>query len=1082
MLQPWILASKLEPPAPPTHEVRRAALAACEAPVVVLEAGPGYGKTLGLLELARPAIDAGTPVVWLTLEEGDGPQLFHYLVAGVRRTIPHFGQELAALVGAETPTRVLWQHFLAELAAFNQAWVLVLDDVHHLAGDVDPLRDLAPLLDKLPAGLRLLIASRRRFPVALGKAIARGAVRVLGHDDLAFTQAEAAGLLARRAPSRAGDPAWQARARELDGWPLGLDFLAAAPEDAVVGRPGAAAAAESLAAYVAEEVYQALPPALGRAALQIACLQELTPEGCREIFAMPDAADVLQRLEEQHVVRRMGAGVVYRMPAHVRAFLAVEAERTVPAADRAGWQRRAAAYHQARGQGELAIPHLLAAGAWEEAGAACAASFPRMRYDGRQAQIARWLRAFPPAALERDAWLALWQGHVLDRPAGRAARLTTYARAQQLFLQAGDLAGAAKALVCRCDLMSLGEDAPAYQAALREAGELEVHALAEDRADLALIRGRTAESRGDLETMRRCNEAALAVPIGDSQDVAATHCIALFNMFTYALHKGLLGEARRAIDRVVQTAGQYGFLPLLLFGRTMRAHLMLVTGEVGEAAAELEGLPSGWRELLDWQELALALVIHGHLAQARGSWKEAEQALSEALAIFRAHDHGEGVKVPLERQLWLALARGQYARLDQLVVEAGTEPGETIYDHAMALPLARARHLEGLPGRARALLAEALPALERLEARSMLAHGRLFEAAAAKAEGDMAGAHEALTAALGLIEAHDYVFLLGQDAALWEELDPLLVALRPRFPFLERVPGMAARLAPAPVPAPTPATVVLDVAPGIPVAPADAAPAPRQDGTLAMRCFGDFEVRVHGVLLDQWPRRKAKLALAALALYPRGLSLAELAEVLGDEEVDNLTTYKVAISTLRRQLEPEMEKAGNYACVKLQGERYQLAKEAIALLDVRAFERALDDGNHIWLEEPERAAASYRTALELYRGHLFDEPYMLRFFESEREAMRQRALAAFLRLAAHPRVPPSEASKLLTRATTLFPADEDLCIALMRHMDGLGEAERGRQAYWDCRRALKAQLAALPGPELEQAYRGLRQGTAARAR
>ncbi|HEY9721369.1 MAG TPA: bacterial transcriptional activator domain-containing protein, partial [Oscillatoriaceae cyanobacterium] len=75
----------------------------------------------------------------------------------------------------------------------------------------------------------------------------------------------------------------------------------------------------------------------------------------------------------------------------------------------------------------------------------------------------------------------------------------------------------------------------------------------------------------------------------------------------------------------------------------------------------------------------------------------------------------------------------------------------------------------------------------------------------------------------------------------------------------------------------------------------------------------------------------------------------------------------------------------------------------------------------------------------------------------------------------------TRAEATLERALAIAPSDEDASLALMRHHAARGREERVRQVYWDCRKALKAQLGSVPSAEFEAAYRLLLAGSGARA-
>lgn len=1025
MPDPWILTSKFIPPSPPTGWLRRRfAPGAAPAPVTLLVAGPGYGKTLGLLAGLSDAVDAGAPTLWYSLDarDADPATFFHHLNAGMQAHIPQFGETVRALLGRDgLDARLLWQAFFDALAAFNlPAFTLVLDDCQHLMGPEDGgvAAALGHFFDKLPPGVRLHLASRRRWPTPLSRLGARGAVRLLGPAELRFSAEETAAFLAAQAPDGAVSAQRRALADRLDGWPLGLELACAAD-----------AGVDPLRAYVSEELYQAQPPARRTAMLQAALLAEITPEACREVFEAPDAAEHLDALAEAHLLFGLADGVAYRFPTYLHEFLRDELARALPRERRTQWHARAGAYYVARGQGELALPHLIDAEDWEAARSACDAVFPAMRFDGRLGQVRRWLSAFPAAA-RGEAWWQMWHAHACAHGGQSTEALAAYGAARDAHAAADCSAGVFKALVGLCNTTLTLQHEPAFRALLAEARGHGGERAREDRVDLHLIEAYEAERRGDMAGMRRHNEAALALPIAGNVEIAASHCIALTNMATHTLYMGDLAQARRYLTQAIDTAADWHFHGYRLGASFLLAYLRVLVGDMEGAGAWLGALPAMWEAVLDWHDVAIAHTVLGAYHLARGELGEAERSLDESLALFERSGFREGRKVPLERLMAVFIQRKQYARAIALAdeVEPADEPG--LHDWAIALPRARALHLAGRPDEALSVLGDALPALDGLGALLHVTRGRLYEAACLQTLGRSAEAQAALESAQSLIAAHDFDFLRGQDQRLWEEL--------------------------AAVGAPAALTAVVPAA-------------------LQLRLLGPFEVRQGGLLLDQWPRRKARVLLAALAMRPEGMRADELAALVGWGEANPHNVLRVNAWALRRALEPGLSRGEPSRYLLVQGDRYRLNPQFVEAVDLLGVASALDGAEALWEAAPREAAQATERAMALVHGDLLEEGGAFAVFEPQREAFRRRCVEALHRLGAFYRHHANygRAESALGRAIAMAPCDEATYLAAMRLYRATGRPEQVRRVYWDCRRALKTHLALVPSDAFEAAYREL---------
>ncbi|MDB5101516.1 MAG: helix-turn-helix transcriptional regulator, partial [Cyanobacteria bacterium RYN_339] len=570
MSLPVILASKLTIPRLPAGGIVRARLAGAGAPVLLLSAGPGYGKSMALWQLADAARQAGTPVVWYGLDalDVDVAGFFQHLAAGLKAYVPAFGDRLAALLaGGHRDARALWGALFEEVAAYDlPGLLLVLDDAHHLSQhQPDTLGGLLYHADKLPAGVRVALATRRKPDLPLARAVAAGALEVIEAEALAFTPAEQEAFLQARADAGAIPPAWRARAEALQGWPLGLHLVAAG----MGGSPRAdVTGTDALMAYVAEEIYRVRPAAERAFMLRAALLEELTPDACREAAAAPDAVALLQALEQDHLVQRLGAGERYRFPGYLQAFLRAETERVHPELERMGWHADAAAFYVRQARPEAALPHWLAAREWELAIAAGRAAFPRLFAAGRHDQALAWVNLFPAPLGPGEAWLRLWRGQGLERAGRHEEAVLMYERARAGFQGAGDAAGELTATV-RLATQAVRQGALQQFARLvQQATPLLVDGGDADRADLLLARAHVAATRGDEGLARECLQGVLQL---SGADLASRHVAARLALAEDDLVRGETAAALGHAEAAGALGAQAGLAPALVEADLARA-------------------------------------------------------------------------------------------------------------------------------------------------------------------------------------------------------------------------------------------------------------------------------------------------------------------------------------------------------------------------------------------------------------------------------------------------------------------------------------------------------------------------------
>jgi two-component SAPR family response regulator len=167
---------------------------------------------------------------------------------------------------------------------------------------------------------------------------------------------------------------------------------------------------------------------------------------------------------------------------------------------------------------------------------------------------------------------------------------------------------------------------------------------------------------------------------------------------------------------------------------------------------------------------------------------------------------------------------------------------------------------------------------------------------------------------------------------------------------------------------------------------------------LRVSCLGKFRVMKAALEIppEQWKSRKAKMLFKLLVyMRPRGYVSKEVfMEHLWPEE-DPLKTAKrfhVALTTLRRILEPGLERGRSSAYLKSEGDTYLLDLGKDGYVDVDAFEEACVKAN----SSPDESL-SIRALLDadrLYTGGYLEEDLYEPWCMQERERLKDLHLSA----------------------------------------------------------------------------------------
>lgn len=307
------LATKLIPPAKRSGLIERPQLVArLEALVehrLVLACAPaGYGKTSVLAQAWQQHEAAGRCVGWISLDENDKDLscFVTYVVDAARRAGLRFGQTLSAVIGsgAALPAEALRALVLNELATLDRDLYLFLDD-YHLVGDTE-IRELvnAVLLSPLPR-LHLLIATRTRNELPVGRLRALGAIHEIELADLAFSEREVGEFVTRIS----GVPLSAAQITRLhsgtEGWAVSLQMAGIALHgssnverflDQFTGEH------RSIGDFLGEEVFRRQPPELQQFLMATALLRRFNGALADALLVRSDGRAMIEDIERRNLL------------------------------------------------------------------------------------------------------------------------------------------------------------------------------------------------------------------------------------------------------------------------------------------------------------------------------------------------------------------------------------------------------------------------------------------------------------------------------------------------------------------------------------------------------------------------------------------------------------------------------------------------------------------------------------------------------------------------------------------------------------------------------------------------------------
>ncbi len=388
--------------------------------LILVCAPAGFGKTTLLAEwtAAHPGV-----VAWLSLDRGDNDpaRFWRHVAATIDQVHPGASDRAESLLGPGSGSlEGIATALINHLAAHESELVLVLDDYHVIA-QPRIQASVAFLLEHLPPGVQVVIASRADPPLPLPRFRASRRLTEVRAADLRFTLGEAVELLREAVgPSTALDSAG-ALAERTEGWAAGLQLAALSLREGPSVDEFVATFSGSnryVLDYLAEEVLDRQPDDLRAFLLETSVLDRLSGELCDAVTGRANSQATLEEIERANLflvplddVRRWWR-YHHLFADLLRARLAAERPERAVAIHRA-----AAAWHDEHDLADEAVQHALAAGDPE-----WAARLVERHADARLqlsegTTLRRWLDALPddlvalrPRLLLAQANLALVSG------------------------------------------------------------------------------------------------------------------------------------------------------------------------------------------------------------------------------------------------------------------------------------------------------------------------------------------------------------------------------------------------------------------------------------------------------------------------------------------------------------------------------------------------------------------------------------------------------------------------------------------------------------------------------------------------
>jgi len=658
-----ILATKLYVPPPQPRVVHRPRLIerlneGLHRKLTLISAPAGFGKTTLVSEWLA---GCERPAAWLSLDEGDSDptRFLAYLVAALQTIAANVGEGVLGVLQSPQPppTESILTALLNEIATIPDDFILVLDDYHVI--DARPVDDaLAFLIEHLPPGMHLVIATREDPHLPLARLRGRGQLAEVRAADLRFTPGEAATFLNQVMGLDLSAEEVTSLETRTEGWIAGLQLAAISMR----GYEDAASFIESFTGshhfvldYLVEEVLGRQSESVQTFLLRTSILNRLCGPLCDAVLLDPSVSgqETLEYLEHSNLFlvplddeRRW-----YRYH-HLFAELLrqrLQQSSALPTGDAVGdlaeLHVRASQWYEDNGLEVEAFHHATAADDFARAERLIEGGGMPLQFRGAAVPILNWLASLPTTVLD-----------------GRPALWVTYASA---LLTIGQVVG-------------VEEKAQAAEAALHDA---EPNDKTRDLIGrIASIRATVAVTQHQVETIIAQARRALEYLHPDNLPVRAS--IAWTLGYAHQL-QGDRAAASQAYTEALSICQTVGHTVIAMMSR-------LGLGEIQEAENQLYLAAETYRHTLQSVgDPPPPPICEAYLGLARVcyQWNDldaAEQHVRQSLPLARRIENTDrfvACEVFLAR---LKLSRGDAAGAAAILVKAGQSARQ--HDFVLQVP------------------------------------------------------------------------------------------------------------------------------------------------------------------------------------------------------------------------------------------------------------------------------------------------------------------------------------------------------------------------------------------------------------
>ncbi len=410
-----IAPNKLASPNSPSTEVLRTNLLeqlsqSGQFRIVLLSAPAGFGKTTVMTQLRKTFEASSRRCSWVTLDQRDNDVI--RFLSCISAAIDEIQDNTFArnLIVRGHDANLMADDVLNKIATIERPFSLFLDDFDEIT-ETALLHLTRELINHLPQGSNLILATRSAPLMGLGRLRALGHLLEIDEKNLRFSQQEAKLFLNESRQLGLSDQEIVKLHDKTEGW-IAAMWLASS---ALLNRTDRTEFIDTIsgsdrviAQYLSEDVFENLSHRIRRFLLRTCITEDVTPELSDELVNQHGSIEILEEIESSNLFIKVidREGKVFRYHKLFLQFLRERARREIPH-EINGLHELAAGWYQKAKQPVQAIEHWIEANQWESAVQLINNSAEELLQAGRMQLLGRWFQHLPLRTWRHDPYLTL---------------------------------------------------------------------------------------------------------------------------------------------------------------------------------------------------------------------------------------------------------------------------------------------------------------------------------------------------------------------------------------------------------------------------------------------------------------------------------------------------------------------------------------------------------------------------------------------------------------------------------------------------------------------------------------------------